>query len=450
MNKRILIADDEKNMLWALDRALKKEGYNVILASDGKKALELFKETTPSLVLLDLKMPEMNGLEVLKRIKELNSNIPVIMITAHGTTESAVEAMKMGALDYISKPFDIEELKIIIRKALDYKSLTDEVYYLKEKLKDKTENIVYQSEKMRQVLNIVNKVAPTDATVLILGESGTGKELVANTIHEKSNRNNGPFIKINCAALPETLLESELFGHEKGAFTGATVTKPGKFERAQGGTIFLDEIGEISQGMQVKLLRVLQEKEFERVGGTKNIKADIRIVAATNRDLKKMVDEGDFREDLYYRLNVIPIFIPPLRERREDIPVLIDYFIKKYSIQMGKNNVIITKQALDKMEQYDWKGNIRELQNIIERCVILTSNGKIDLDILPDEIKGSKSKLNGFILPKEGISLEQVEKELILQALKMTEFNQTKAAQLLGITRHTLLYRMEKYNIRKG
>lgn len=449
MNKTILIADDEKNMLWALERALKKEGYNVVSANDGQKALEIFKETMPSLVLLDLKMPKMDGLETLKKIRESNSNTPVIMITAHGTTKSAVEAMKMGALDYISKPFDIDELKIIIKRALDFKNLTDEVVYLKEKLQDKEESIVYKSEKMRQVLNIVDKVAPTDATVLILGESGTGKELVANAIHQRSNRRKGPFIKINCAALPETLLESELFGHEKGAFTGANATKPGKFERAQGGTIFLDEIGEISQGMQVKLLRVLQEKEFERVGGTKTIKADIRIIAATNRDLKKMVDEGEFREDLYYRLNVIPIFIPPLRERKEDIPILADYFMKKYSIQMGKNNIAITSEALEKMEQYHWKGNIRELQNIIERCVILTSNGKIDVNILPDEIKGSKGQLNGFILPKEGISLEQVERELILQALKMTEFNQTKAAQLLGITRHTLLYRMEKYNIKK-
>ncbi|KPU27294.1 transcriptional regulator [Caloranaerobacter sp. TR13] len=449
MNKRILIADDEKNMIWALKRALSKEGYDIITAENGRKAVEVFIEKEPSLVLLDLKMPEMDGIEALRRIKEYNSKIPVIILTAHGTTQTAVEAMKIGALDYISKPFDIDELKIVIKKALDYKNLNDEVNYLKEKIKENTGTIIYKSSKMEAVLDIVHKVAPTDATVLILGESGTGKELIANAIHEYSKRKNGPFIKINCAALPESLLESELFGYEKGAFTGATSRKLGKFDRAQGGTIFLDEIGEISPAMQVKLLRVLQEKEFERVGGAQTIKIDTRIIAATNRDLRKMVEENKFREDLYYRLNVIPLYIPPLRDRKEDIPVLIDYFIEKYSRQMGKRKMRISKKVLDKFIQYDWKGNIRELQNVIERCVILSSGEEIEENILPDEIKRRENFADTyFSLPDEGISLEEVERSLILQALEKTNFNQTKAAKLLGITRHTLLYRMEKYNLK--
>ncbi|WP_083238902.1 sigma-54-dependent transcriptional regulator [Caloranaerobacter ferrireducens] len=449
MNKRILIADDEKNMIWALKRALGKEGYDIITAENGKKAVEVFIEKEPSLVLLDLKMPEMDGIEALRIIKEYNAKIPVIILTAHGTTQTAVEAMKIGALDYITKPFDIDELKIVIKKALDYKNLNDEVNYLKEKIKENTERIIYKSNKMKAVLDIVHKVAPTDATVLILGESGTGKELIANAIHEYSKRKNGPFVKINCTALPEGLLESELFGYEKGAFTGAISRKLGKFDRAQGGTIFLDEIGEISPAMQVKLLRVLQEREFERVGGTQTIKIDTRIIAATNRDLRKMVEENKFREDLYYRLNVIPIYVPPLRDRKEDIPVLVDYFIEKYSRQMGKRKMGISMKVLDKFMQYDWKGNIRELQNVIERCVILSSGEEIEENILPDEIKRKENLANTyFSLPDEGISLEEVERSLILQALEKTNFNQTKAAKLLGITRHTLLYRMEKYNLK--
>lgn len=435
-------------MIWALKKVLIKEGYEVLSAEDGEEALKVFRREEPDLVILDLKMPKMNGMEVLRNIKDTNPNIPVIMITAHGSTDLAVEAMKIGALDYISKPFDIEELRVIIRKALEYKKLSDEVNYLKGVLKEKTTKIIYKSKIMDDLLKLVHQVAPTEATVLILADSGTGKELIADLIHECSHKSAGPLIKINCGALPENLLESELFGYEKGAFTGAVSRKKGKFELSQGGTIFLDEIGEISEAMQVKLLRVLQEKEFQRLGGEETIKGDFRVIAATNKDLKEMVDNQEFREDLYYRLNVIPIYIPPLRERKEDIPLLIDYFIEIYSSQMGKPKMTISEKALNMMINYKWQGNIRELQNIIERCVILSLGSVITEEILPNDITNTVYNVDkDFVLPKDGILLEDVEKNLIIQALERSEFNQTKAAKLLGITRHTLIYRLEKYNI---
>ncbi len=447
MIRKILIADDEPNMIWALKKALSKEEYEIISADNGEEAVDSLIED-PDLIIMDLKMPKMNGLEALRKIKEINPKIPVIMITAHGTTDTAVEAMKIGALDYISKPFDIDELKVVIKKALEYKSLNDEINYLRERLDESSSKIVFKSRSMEEVLKLVYKVAPTDATVLILGESGTGKELIADEIHRLSKKNKGPLIKMNCGAFAESLLESELFGYEKGAFTGAVSKKKGKFELAEGGTVFLDEIGEISEAMQVKLLRVLQEKEFERVGGETTIKGDFRIIAATNKDLKEMVDDNKFREDLYYRLNVVPIKISPLRERKDDIPLLIDYSIDKFSSQMGKNRFRISNEALDLMMKYDWPGNIRELQNIVERCVILASGQEIIVDLLPNEIRNRNNLINSnIILPEEGLSLEEVEKNLIVQALERTDQNQTNAAKLLGITRHTLIYRMEKYNI---
>ncbi|WP_422485004.1 sigma-54-dependent transcriptional regulator [Gudongella sp. DL1XJH-153] len=447
MIRKILIADDEPNMIWALKKALSKEEYEIISADNGEEAVEGLAEE-PDLIIMDLKMPKMNGLEALRKIKEINPKIPVIMITAHGTTDTAVEAMKIGALDYISKPFDIDELKVVIKKALEYKSLNDEINYLRERLDESSSKIVFKSRSMEEVLKLVYKVAPTEANVLILGESGTGKELIADEIHRLSKKNKGPLIKLNCGAFAENLLESELFGYEKGAFTGAVSRKKGKFELAEGGTVFLDEIGEISEAMQVKLLRVLQEKEFERVGGETTIKGDFRIIAATNKDLKSMVDDNKFREDLYYRLNVVPIKISPLRERKDDIPLLIEYSIDKFSSQMGKNRFRISNEALDLMMKYDWPGNIRELQNIVERCVILASGQEITEDLLPNEIKSQNNLVgSSIVLPEEGISLEEVEKNLIMQALERTDQNQTNAAKLLGITRHTLIYRMEKYNI---
>jgi DNA-binding NtrC family response regulator len=445
--RKVLIADDEPNMIWALKKALSKEEYEIISADNGEEAVEGLAEE-PDLIIMDLKMPKMNGLEALRKIKEINPKIPVIMITAHGTTDTAVEAMKIGALDYISKPFDIDELKVVIKKALEYKSLNDEINYLRERLDESSSKIVFESRSMEEVLKLVYKVAPTEANVLILGESGTGKELIADEIHRLSKKNKGPLIKLNCGAFAENLLESELFGYEKGAFTGAVSRKKGKFELAEGGTVFLDEIGEISEAMQVKLLRVLQEKEFERVGGETTIKGDFRIIAATNKDLKSMVDNNKFREDLYYRLNVVPIKISPLRERKDDIPLLIEYSIDKFSSQMGKNRFRISNEALDLMMKYDWPGNIRELQNIVERCVILASGQEITEDLLPNEIKSQNNLVgSSIVLPEEGISLEEVEKNLIMQALERTDQNQTNAAKLLGITRHTLIYRMEKYNI---
>lgn len=445
--KKILIADDEKNMRWILEKNLKDEGFNVIEAADGEEAFELFLDQEPDMAILDYRMPGIDGMEVLKRIKTINEKVPVIMITAHGSTDAAVEAMKLGAIDYISKPFDIEELKMTIKKALNIEELNKTIDYLKTQVVDAYDKkIIGNSKKMQDIFDVIGRVADTPATVLVTGESGTGKELIANAIHNKSSRRDKPYIKVNCGAIPDTLIESELFGYEKGAFTGAQNRKVGRFDRAQGGTLFLDEIGELSLPLQVKILRVLQEREFERVGGTEVIKADVRIVAATNRDLDKMVQEGKFREDLLYRLKIIPIQIPALRERKEDIPLLVDFFIHKYSSEMNKGCVVIEKDALEILTHYDFPGNIRELENIIERLVILSVDGKIAASILPKEVvKGAYSRKDVFILPPEGISLEEVEESLVRQALDMAKGNQTQAAKLLGISRHALIYRMEKF-----
>ncbi|WP_425475010.1 sigma-54-dependent transcriptional regulator [Anaeromonas frigoriresistens] len=447
--KRILIADDERNMVWALKRALKDEDYQVISSENGEEAIGIIKQSEPDLVLLDMRMPKMNGMEALKNIKRINKDIPVIMITAHGTMGSAIEAMKIGALDYISKPFDVEELKIIIRKALDIRDMTRQIEFLTDELRNETgKEIIGESNNMKQVLDIVNRVATSNATVLITGESGTGKELIANAIHYTSDRAKMPYIKVNCGALPENLLESELFGHEKGSFTGAISKKLGRFERADGGTIFLDEIGEISLSMQVKLLRVLQEKELERVGGTETIKVDVRVLAATNKDLEEMIREGSFREDLYYRLNVIPLELPPLRDRKNDIPLLVQYFLDKYCKEIGRSKMEITEGALEILTKYQWKGNIRELENIIERLVILSRSNIITKRDLPKELISSDNHPVEYTLPEEGINLDKVEKSLIIQALEKVNFNQTQAAKLLGISRHTLLYRIDKHSIR--
>jgi DNA-binding NtrC family response regulator len=390
-------------------------------------------------------------MEVLKRIKTINPKIPVIMITAHGSTDAAVEAMKIGADDYISKPFDIEELKLSIYKALNIDKLNKEIDYLKEKAEHNFQGkIIGSSRKMQEVFELVGKVADTNANVLIIGESGTGKEGIAALIHNKSSRKEKPFITINCGAIPETLMESELFGYEKGAFTGAAARKTGRFDRAQGGTLFLDEIGELSLSLQVKILRVLQEKEFERVGGTEVIKADVRIVAATNRDLDKMVIDGEFREDLLYRLKVIPIYLPPLRERREDIPLLIHYFADKYAKEINKEIPAIDQKIIDLLKEYDFPGNIRELENLMERLIILSSDGKISPSLLPKEIlkEAYTGKKDLFLLPEKGINLEQVEESFVRQALEKSKGNQTHAAKLLGLSRHALIYRMDKFKLK--
>lgn len=448
---RILIADDEKNMRWILDKNLKEEGFITIEAVDGEEAFNIFLDEEPDMVILDYKMPKLDGIEVLKRIKTINEKIPVIMITAHGSTDAAVEVMKLGAADYISKPFDIKELKLAIFKALNIDKLNKEIDYLKERVSQSFDDkIIGSSRRMYEVFDVVDKVACTNATVLIIGESGTGKEGIAASIHKKSHRKDKPYIKVNCGAIPETLIESELFGYEKGAFTGATSRKLGRFDRAQGGTLFLDEIGELSISLQVKILRVLQEKEFERVGGTEVIKSDVRIIAATNRDLDKMVQQGKFREDLLYRLKVIPINMPPLRERKEDIPLLVDFFIDKYSREINKGKIHIEKEVLELLMTYDFPGNIRELENLIERLVILSTDGTIKVSMLPKEIvKGAYlNKKDIFVLPEDGVNLEELEESLVRQALERSKGNQTHAAKLLSMSRHALIYRMDKYNLK--
>lgn len=449
MKSKLLIVEDEKNMIWALGNALKSEHYQLEFISRGDDALALVKKEMPALVLLDIKLPGMNGIDVLKEIREIDATVPVIMMTAHGTLETAIQALKLGATDYLSKPFDLEELRIIVSKSLTYGKITSELHFLKDEInKNLKDTIIGESAVMKDVLTIAQQVAQSDATVLISGESGTGKEVIADFIYKASSRSQKAFIKVNCGALTETLLESELFGHEKGSFTGAVARKLGRFERADGGTIFLDEIGEMPHSLQVKLLRVIQQQEFERVGGVETLQVDVRILAATNRDLVEMIKNGTFREDLYYRLNVIPIKIPGLRNRKEDIPLLVDYFSEKISLKMKKNKIVFDDEAMSFLMKYQWKGNIRELENMIERIVILNNSDKVSALNLPAEILSNNTDSISFILPEEGIDLEVIEKSFIEQALLKSNNNQTKAAKLLGITRHTLLYRLEKYKIK--
>ncbi|SHI23962.1 sigma-54-dependent transcriptional regulator [Desulfosporosinus lacus] len=445
--RRVLVADDEANMRWVLERALSKVGYDVETAEDGKIAIDRALEERPDLVLVDLKMPKMDGLSVLRTLKEHYPDLMVVMMTAHGSTATAVEAMKAGAHDYLMKPFDIDELLITVAKAFEVESLREQVDYLKGEVQSSGWQLVGNSEAMKAVKHLVERVALTPATVLIEGESGTGKELVAHAIHTLSPRVNGPFIRVNCAALTETLLESELFGHEKGAFTGAHARKTGRFELADGGTLFLDEIGELSFNVQAKLLRVLQERTFERVGGEKTIKVDVRIITATNRNLLKEAQEGRFREDLYYRLSVFPISIPPLRERREDIPYLADHFLKK--LRSYGQTKTLNSEVLTQLMEYDWPGNVRELENVVERMVIISQGAVIEADGLTVFSTPSKEEKcpEAFVLPPEGVSLEELEKSFLQQAMEQTGGNQSQAAKRLGLSRHAFLYRLEKYGI---
>ena len=441
------MADDEANMRWVLERALTKAGYEVETVEDGQLAFDRSLAERPDLALVDLKMPKMDGLSLLQRLKERYPDLLVVMMTAHGSTSTAVEAMKAGAQDYLMKPFDIDELLITVAKAFEVESLREQVDYLKGETKNGGWQLVGNSEAMQAVKYLVERVAATPATVFIHGESGTGKELVAQAIHTLSPRADGPYIRVNCAALTETLLESELFGHEKGAFTGAHARKTGRFELADRGTLFLDEIGELSLNVQAKLLRVLQERTFERVGGEKTIKVDVRIIAATNRDLLKETQEGRFREDLYYRLNVFPISVPPLRERREDISLLTEHFLRKLKTYGGSKT--LAPGVLTHLTAYSWPGNVRELENIVERMVIISQEAVIGMDSLPLLDTSAKSDKNagGFVLPIEGISLEEIEKSFLQQAMEQTEGNQSQAAKQLGLSRHAFLYRLEKYGI---
>jgi len=449
MTGRVLVADDEKNMRWVLAQALESEGFEVVQAVDGKEALAAVAEAEPDLMVLDHRMPKPDGMEVLRRLRAGGSTFPIIMLTAHGNVELAVQAMKAGATEYLTKPFDLEELKIAIEKALKVRTLAAEVERLREELDREydVEGIVAAEPRMMAVIESIRKVAPTSATVLIYGESGTGKELVARAIHSLSERADRPFVSVSAGALPETLLESELFGYEKGAFTGAMTAKPGRFELANGGTLFLDEIGDITPAVQVKLLRVLQERRFERLGGTRSIDVDVRVVAATNRDLQQLIADGTFREDLFYRLNVVPVTLPPLRARRSDVSLLVAHFLEKYKAGAKK----ISPDAMEALVTYQWPGNIRELENTIERIVILSHGDEFGLEDLPLEIRMNsrtcEPQSQEFVLPEEGIDLEEVELDLVRQALARTGGSAPKAAKLLGLTAKTLEARMQRLGL---
>jgi two-component system NtrC family response regulator len=446
----ILIVDDEKNYLVVLEALLSPEGYEIMTSDKAQEALRLIQESDIDLLLTDMKMPGMTGMELLEEAKKIKPEVPVIMMTAYGTIEMAVEAMKKHAYDYITKPFQNEELKLTIRKALENYRLVKENRRLSEALSERFgyRNIVGKSKPMLNVYDLIGKVAQSKASVLITGPSGTGKELIAKAIHYESPRKDRPFVSVNCGALAETLLESELFGHEKGAFTGAIAMKKGRFELADGGTLFLDEIGDMSPPLQVKLLRVLQEMEFERVGGTKTIKVDVRVLSASNRNLKDDVAGGVFREDLFYRLNVIRIEVPPLRERTEDIRLLVIHFIEKYG---NSRKIELAPQAWEALYTYPWPGNVRELEHVIERAVVLNSGGLIDLKDLPVEFTKSKGDLDvdRFIPPDAPLqpTLEEIEEKLIRRALKHSGNIQSHAADQLGITKSLIQHKMKKYNI---
>jgi two-component system, NtrC family, response regulator AtoC len=449
----ILIVEDEAKMLRLLDLNLKEEGYTILTAGAAEAGLNLLRQEKIDLVMTDLKLPGMSGLEFLQAVKRANAAIPVVLMTAYGTVETAVEAMKAGASDYVLKPFSMEEIKLILRKELDVRSLREENRSLREALGRRYEfkNIVSKSVAMQEVLATLDRVAPTNSTVLLGGESGVGKDLIARAIHEHSRRAAGPFIKINCTAIPENLLESELFGYEKGAFTGATTSKPGKFELADKGSIFLDEIGDVPGTIQVKLLRVLQEREFERLGGTKTLKVDVRVVAATNQDLRAALEQGTFREDLYYRLNVVPISIPPLREHKEDIPYLADFFLERFARESGKAISGISSEAMKVLCDFHWPGNVRELENIVERAVVMNSGPKIEvadihLDVAAPRPAAASAGGGAPSLP-EGMTLDQLEDELVKDALQRTNGNKSRAARLLGLSRNTFRYRLAKIGV---
>ena len=465
--KRVLVADDELNMRRVLEAMLRREGYEVITAANGVEAMGgMGTKGGVHTVITDLKMPGLDGMGLLKRLSAEYPDVPVVMITAHGSVESAVEAVKLGAFDYLEKPFEQEQIRQVVAKALNTYALARRDARPEEPSGHGRFRLVGQSPAIRTIYGVVEKVANTPSTVLISGESGTGKELIARALHENSSRHAGPFIKINCAAIPKTLMESELFGYDKGAFTGAVGAKPGRFELAHGGTLFLDEIGEIPIEMQVKLLRVLQESEFERVGGIKTIKVDVRLVTATNRDLLAEVGAGAFREDLFYRLNVVPIHIPPLRERREDIPLLADHFIAKFNDRLKKEIAAITPEAIERLVAYQWPGNIRELENLMERTVLFCEGPEIRVSDLPPEVAGAPAPQPSSAAAhaageeppraapeslKEAVraETERVERELIQRALDATGGNVTQAARKLKISRKSLQTKMKELGLRE-
>jgi two-component system response regulator PilR (NtrC family) len=456
LEDRILVADDEQSMREFLDIMLKKEGYKVSLASNGEEVLKLIDKDLFDLILLDIRMPRLDGIGVLKKIKTASPETIVIMITAYASADTAIKAMKEGAYDYITKPFKVDEIKLIIKNALEKKNLQKENLLLKQVVRDRYRfgSIIGQSSKMLALYDLLEKIAPTKTNILITGESGTGKELAAKAVHYNSSRKDKPFVTLNCGAIPESLIESELFGHMKGAFTDAITTKKGLFEMADEGTIFLDEISELPLLMQVKLLRVLQDKEFKRVGGTDDIRVDVRIISATNKDLEETVKEKRFREDLFYRLNVIQVKMPPLRDRKEDIPILAAHFLKKYSEELNKNILKVSPEALTMLLNYEYPGNVRELQNIIERAVALGNGNELTpqhlSSYLDEQIQGKRSAID-LDIPPDGIDLEKVieeiERALLLKALDRTKGIKKKAAELLRINFRSMRYRLEKYGL---
>jgi two-component system response regulator PilR (NtrC family) len=459
LKERILVADDEKSMREFLEIMLKKEDYRVSLASNGEEVLKLLEKEIVDLILLDIRMPKLDGIAALKRIKALSPETIVIMITAYASADTAIKAMKEGAYDYVTKPFKIEEIKLIIKNALEKRNLQKENILLKQVVRDRYhfDNIIGQGPKMQALYDLLEKVSPTKTNILVTGESETGKELAAKAIHYNSPRKDAPFVTLNCGAIPESLIESELFGHMKGAFTDAIATKKGLFEVADEGTLFLDEISELPLLMQVKLLRVLQDREFKRVGGTEDIRVDVRIIAATNKDLEEAVREKRFREDLFYRLSVIQIKLPPLREKKEDIPFLARHFLKKFSEELNKSISGISPEALQILLDYDYPGNVRELQNMVERAVALETTHELtgqNLRSYMDEHLQLKKGLVDLDLPEEGLDLEklveEIERSLLVKALSRTNGIKKKAAELLGINFRAMRYRLEKYGLSDG
>lgn len=450
MAYKILVVDDEKNIRDGLSASLEIDGFDTITAADGKEALNIITKETVDLVISDLKMPKMSGSELLKNIAAKYPTIPVIMLTGHGTVENAVVAMRDGAYDFITKPVNLDHLTLLVNRALSKRQLVDEHKHLKEEIKRieskvKISKLIGKSSAMNKLQELINQVADSKASVIITGESGVGKEVVANAIHELSSRSDKPMINVHCAALSESLLESELFGHEKGAFTGANTQKKGRFELADTGTIFLDEIGEINPSTQIKLLRVLQERSFERVGGEDVLEVDVRVITATNRDLKEEIEKGNFREDLYYRLNVVNIHIPPLRERKEDIPLLVNAFVEEFAMDNGKAIKAIDPKALRKLTSYSWPGNIRELRNSVESAVVFTKGEVITEDDLPPSILNS-SDMENIVIPL-GSTLAESEKIIISETLRAEKSNKSKTSEVLGIGRKTLHRKIHDYGL---
>jgi two-component system response regulator PilR (NtrC family) len=456
---RILVVDDEKSMRDLLSITLEKEGYDVLTAAGGEPAIEALHRESVDAVITDLRMPKVDGLQVLRVAKEISPDTAVIVITAVASTETAVEAMKLGAYDYITKPFKLDEVNLIVRNALERKRLRDENLYLRRQLETqhRFENIIGKSGVIAEVFDTIRKIADSPSTAMVTGESGTGKELVARAIHFNSFRRDKPFVPVNCGAIPEGLMESELFGHVRGAFTGAVGNKVGLFSSAEGGTLFLDEITEIPALLQVKLLRAIQVREIRRVGDTKDIKTDVRLIAASNRDLEEAVQEGILREDLFYRLNVIPIQLPPLRERREDIPLLVAHFLQKFSKELGKDVRGVTPEAMAVLERYRWPGNIRELENVLERAIVLGAGDMLGIDSLPESVRRERpvKGLDSVDLPEDGLDLEAtldaIESRYLQRALDRTGGVQTKAAELLKMTFRQFRYKLQKHHMmRKG